>query len=112
MSNNSIDLDTLNELKEIMEDEFNILISVFISDGKDQIENLKQAIGSSNPEDIRRIAHTLKGSSSNLGLHHLSELSKTLEHNAADNKLDDAYELLQKIITEYEEVIETLEKFL
>lgn len=112
MSSNSIDFDTLNELKEIMEDDFNILVSVFISDGKNQIDALKLAINSSNAEDIRRITHTLKGSSLNLGVQHLSELCKILEHNAAENKLDDANELVQKIVTEYEEVKLALEKLL
>ena len=110
MSNNSIDFDTLNELKEIMEDEFNVLVSIFISDGKNQIDNLRLSIDSSNTEDVKRIAHTLKGTSSNLGVSHLSELCKTLEHNAADNKLEDANELWQKILSEYEEVKATLEK--
>lgn len=112
MSANSVDLDTLNELKVIMEDEFNLLVSVFISDGKKQIDDLKLAIESYNAEDVRRIAHTLKGSSSNLGISLLSELCKTLELNASENKLENSDEQLQKIILEYEQVTKTLEDLL
>ena len=112
MSSSSIDLETLNELKEIMEDEFDELVTVFINDGIKQIENLKQAIEASEAENVRRIAHTLKGSSSNLGISGLSELSQTLEYKAADNQLDGADELLQNIIQEYETVKKTLEELI
>ena len=112
MSSNSIDLDTLNELKEIMEDEFTELVTVFISDGIKQINDLRQAIAVSDDKLIRRIAHTIKGSSSNLGINGLSELSKTLEYKAADNQLNDAEDLLQKINDEYEAVKKTLEELI
>ena len=105
----SIDLNALQELKEIMEDEFDELVSVFISDGEDQIEALGQAINTSSATDIRRIAHTLKGSSSNLGITGLSELCKMLECQAADEQLGNASELLDKITSEYETVKKTLE---
>ena len=105
----SIDLSALQELKEIMEDEFDELISVFISDGENQIETLRQAIDTSSSADIRRIAHTLKGSSSNLGITGLSELCKMLEYQAAEGQLGNAFELLDKIISEYETVKKTLE---
>lgn len=112
MSNSSIDLTTLQELKEIMEDEFNELVTVYISDGKKQIESLQQAIESESAEDVRRIAHTLKGSSSNLGITGLAEQCKTLEHNAADAQLQNAVELLEKINIEYEVIKNTLEEML
>ncbi|MCW8931524.1 MAG: Hpt domain-containing protein [Gammaproteobacteria bacterium] len=105
-----IDLDTLNELKEIMEDDFDELISVFISDSQTQIKSLQEAINSSNSEDIRRIAHTLKGSSANLGINDLSESCRVLEHKAADNSLEDANELFEKIKTNCETAISALEE--
>ena len=105
-----IDLDTLNELKEIMEDDFDELLSVFISDGQSQIDNLRLAINSSNTADTRRSAHTLKGSSANLGLHSLSESCQLLEYKAAEDSLEGATELLQQIISNYEAVKKTLEE--
>ena len=98
----SIDLDTLNELKEIMEDDFDELISIFISDGEAQIEQLRLAINALNTSDVRRIAHTLKGSSANLGVTDLSESCRVLEHEAAENSLIKADELLENIISEFD----------
>jgi HPt (histidine-containing phosphotransfer) domain-containing protein len=104
-----IDIDVLNELKEIMEDDFDELISIFISDGQVQIDNLKKAIDSSNVDDARRIAHTLKGSSANLGVLDLSETCKQLEHKAAEGSLENANELLEKIISFFNETKKILE---
>lgn len=112
MSDSLLNLDTLNELKEIMGDEFNLLVSIFVADGKEQIEKLKLAIDSQNTEEIRQIAHTLKGSSSNLGMHQLAETCKTLESRAADTNLDNAEVLLQKIMTDYEQARSALEQIL
>lgn len=105
-----VDIDTLNELKEIMGDDFDELIAIFISDGNTQIENLRLAISTSNSDDIRRIAHTLKGSSANLGINTLSESCRVLEHKAAEDSLEDAQELLEQIISNYEAAKEALEE--
>jgi len=106
-----IDTDTLNELKEIMGSDFDELISIFISDGNTQIENLRLAIDASNSSDIRRIAHTLKGSSANIGVSTLSESCRVLEYKAAEDSLEDAQELLDKIISNFEAVKKTLEEY-
>jgi HPt (histidine-containing phosphotransfer) domain-containing protein len=112
MSESSIDLATLNELKVIMEDEFDELVNIFISDGQTQIEQLAQAIAKQDDTSVRKIAHTLKGSSSNLGITDLSELCRSLEFKAAENDLSDADSSLQSIKTEYEQVKVTLEGLL
>lgn len=105
----TIDISILNELKEIMEDDFDELISIFISDGKTQIEDMKKAIDSSNIDEVKRIAHTLKGSSVNIGVLDLSESCKALEYKAAENSLEGANELLKKIIEEFNETKKFLE---
>jgi len=105
-----INLDTLNELKQIMADDFDELISIFISDSQIQVDNLRHAINSGNIDDTRRIAHTLKGSSANLGLTILSESCRLLEHKAAESSLENADEILAQIISDYEAAKKTLEE--
>lgn len=104
MSSEIIDLDILNELKEIMEDDFDELIETFIDDGQKQVDDLRVAIDASIAPDIRRIAHTLKGSSANLGANALSETCKVLEHDAAEDNLSDANNQYEKIKSAYEAV--------
>lgn len=105
----TINLEILNELKDIMEDDFDELISLFISDGQAQIDELKNAIASSKTIDVRQIAHTLKGSSANIGMFDLSESCQTLEYKAADALFEGADELLEKIINDFNETKKTLE---
>ena len=104
MSIEIIDLDVLNELKEIMEDDFDELIETFIDDGQKQVDDLRVAIDASIAPDVRRIAHTLKGSSANLGANALSETCKVLEHDAAEDNLSDANNQYEKIKSAYEAV--------
>ncbi len=106
----SIDLDVLNELKEIMGDDFEELITIFISDGQTQIESLKLSIQAANLEDIKRIAHTLKGSSANLGLNDLSDSCKVLEYTLKEGSLENADKLLENIITHYNAAKKTLDE--
>lgn len=105
----TINLEILNELKDIMEDDFDELISLFISDGQAQIDKLKNAIASSKTIDVRQIAHTLKGSSANIGMFDLSESCQALEDKAADALFEGADESLEKIINDFNEVKKTLE---
>lgn len=106
----SIDLDALNELKAIMVDDFTDLIHIFLADGETQIENIRQAINTDNLEDTRRIAHTFKGSSANLGLTDLSERCRQLEHLATKNSLDGAKKIMEQIIGDYKTAKNTLEE--
>ncbi len=112
MTDNSIDLTTLNELKEIMGDDFSELVTVFISDTQTQLDDLFAAIETSDAPAIKRISHTIKGSSANLGIENLSAISKELELKAADNNIDSSDELLNSIVNEYNDVKIELETLL
>ncbi len=112
MSADSIDLTSLNELKGIMGDDFSELITVFINDGQTQLNNLASAVEASDAPTIKRIAHTLKGSSANLGIEQLSAICKELELKAADNVLDSASDLLSTISNEFKDVKIILEKLI
>lgn len=100
----SIDLAVLKELKEIMEEDFDELILTFIADGQIQLDNLRKAIDASAADDIKRIAHTIKGSSANIGAMELSEAGRILEFNAAGMQFDAADEYYEDIKREYEAV--------
>jgi HPt (histidine-containing phosphotransfer) domain-containing protein len=104
-----INEDVLNDLKEIMEDDFNELISIFISDGVEQIKELDTAVHLKNHADIKRIAHTLKGSCANIGAFKLSETCKQLEYILAENSLAGVIELQKKIALEFDETRKCLE---
>jgi len=44
------------------------------------LPQLRQAVAAGNAEDLRKIAHRLKGASSNVGAHAFCQVARELEH--------------------------------
>ncbi len=104
-----VDVDQLSELKEIMEDEFQTLIDTFLADSTSKIELLEGAISAADPEELRKVAHSLKGSSSNICAAQLSELARQLEHLGKEGSVDGASEIYQQLKSEFAMVSEVLQ---
>jgi len=83
-----LDYDTLNTLKQLMEDDFALLIDTFVQDSTDRISTLRQVIQGTDADLIRRAAHSFKGSSSNIGALQLSALCSALEKKALEKRLE------------------------
>jgi CheY-like chemotaxis protein/HPt (histidine-containing phosphotransfer) domain-containing protein len=77
------------------------ILQYFLEDTPHQIAALGAAITRGNIEEVHRLAHTLKGSSSNVGAEPLREKAWSLEHAAS---LDDASTLLADCRVELERV--------
>lgn len=77
-----LDYDTLNGLREIMEDDFCLLIETFIQDSRDRLSTLLQFANTDELDNLRRAAHSFKGSCSNIGALRLAELCAQVENRA------------------------------
>jgi len=107
MSGNSdehLDLAALAELKDIMEDDFPVLIDTFVADVEIKLLDMVQIIASGDAEALRQIAHSVKGSSGNVSAIQLSEYARMLESMGRDNKLDGATDVYVLFKEEYEAV--------
>ncbi|MDO3385055.1 Hpt domain-containing protein [Gilvimarinus sp. SDUM040013] len=82
-ANNHIDHDTLATLQEVMEDDFQHLIETFISDSSQKMTDMQRALAAGLSDELRRAAHSFKGSSSNIGAGGLVALCKAIEDKAA-----------------------------
>ncbi len=100
----SVDTETLTMLKEVMEDDFDTLITTYLEDVTTRLPQLKAALASQNCEDLRHGAHSLKGSSSNLGASPLAELCLKVEMLAKDGSVEGVESLLAQIETEFQQV--------
>lgn len=83
----TLDMQIVNELVEIMEDDIGMLFDTFIVDSESKIDELTLAKNTPEAEQIRRIAHSLKGSSKNVGASMLAQCCSTLEDSARENNL-------------------------
>jgi histidine phosphotransfer protein HptB len=77
-----VDYDTLNNLRDIMEDDFRLLIETFIQDSHDRVTTLLQCAGTEELDSLRRAAHSFKGSCSNIGAVYLAQLCADVEAHA------------------------------
>ncbi len=94
-----IDLESLNMLKEIMEEEFQPLIALYIRDSDRRFPEMRQALSEGDFESVRMTVHSLKGASSNVCAVKLAEQAFTVEKMAiaGDREhLDDAIDRLEQ----------------
>ena len=99
-----LDYDILNTLKDVMEDDFTLLIDTFVQDSAERISALKAVIQTTDADAIRRAAHSFKGSSSNIGARHLSTLCSSLEKKALSNDFSGLDDDLSAIEHEFTQV--------
>lgn len=100
-SETAIDMDTIAMLRDVMDDDFQVLIDTFLNDGESKLEDLNQQITAADADAVRRTAHSLKGSCGNVGAVPLADVCQVLESDAAVGKLDNADTLLTNIQQEF-----------
>lgn len=103
-----LDLILIEELRELMDDEFALLIDTFIEDGEARLAQLPVLID--GPDDLRRAAHSFKGGASNIGAVALASLCARLEAMPADCDAAMAISLIDDIRCEFEAVRGELRK--
>lgn len=99
-----LDFTMIEQLKALMEDDFWLLINTFIDDGDNRIKQLEAAFQASDQQQIMEIAHSLKGSSSNLGATILSDLCYQLQTQALEKSMADLAHFLPEVKQAYLEV--------
>jgi len=82
-----MDFKELAENLELEENEFLELIGLFVETGYPDLDKLQSAIEEGDTEKVARVAHSMRGTSANLGLMEIFESAKRIEMNARDNDL-------------------------
>lgn len=98
MADTHLDRDVLSALQEVMEDEYPMLLETFLVDSEVRLHSLQEA------GDVTRLietAHSLKGSSSNMGAIHLARLCDELERLAKQNPTTGIEKLVNEISEEF-----------
>ncbi|GIV95785.1 MAG: hypothetical protein KatS3mg057_0442 [Herpetosiphonaceae bacterium] len=85
------------------------LIMIFIVEAPAQLAAARQSIVQGASDNLQRLAHTLKSSSSSLGARRLAALCAELEQKARSEALDSAVPLLERVEQEFERVRRELE---
>ena len=99
-----VDQKIIDELREVMEDDFIEIIDLYLNNVPSQIKNIKDAAGKKEADVISRTAHNLKSSSGNIGAKTLFNLCKTLEDDGRVGEIEGCLEVIRKIEAEFEKV--------
>lgn len=101
MTTAHINMEQLAELKEVLEDEFLVLINTYLQDATLRQQMISNAVKSEDYEAARLAAHSLKGASANLGASMLANICEQLEHDCRAGRFQDCRVLSQKIQDEF-----------
>ena len=93
----TVSAETLSELREILDDEFPLLITTYVDDADQRMIRLRAAIEAGDAEQIKAESHALKGSSRNLGANPVGDLFAKMEVLGNSGQLDDVSNLLADI---------------
>ncbi|MEN8130949.1 MAG: EAL domain-containing protein, partial [Pseudomonadota bacterium] len=103
-----IDQEVFGELRKSIGSAFSKMIDIFIEDTPKYAHTLEQAIAKSDHETVASIAHSIKGSSRNIGANRLAEISKELEDMGRSKTGEGAPEVLQTLFSESDRVLAAL----
>jgi len=92
-----LDSNIVVELKIIMENEFENLYLTYLTDSEDKLQSLASAVEALDAKTTRLIAHSLKGSSQNVGAVAVSANCELLENAAREGDIDAWHGLLAQI---------------
>jgi HPt (histidine-containing phosphotransfer) domain-containing protein len=85
------------------------LVAAYRTDGASRVVDMRTALAAGNAEDLRRAAHTLKGSSVSLGANALGEACREVELAARDGQLEGLGAKVDAIAAQFDAVVSALE---
>lgn len=106
--NDSINLQQIEELKDILGDEFQGLIDAFLQDSRQRMSRAREAMGCADFELAQREFHSLKGSCGNVGAQVLAQLFLQLETLLKKADFQSAAQQLPELEREYQRVRQAL----
>jgi signal transduction histidine kinase/DNA-binding response OmpR family regulator/HPt (histidine-containing phosphotransfer) domain-containing protein len=107
----AVDPAVLDELREVMGEEIRELIDAYLDDTARRLDELDQAIDR-DPEVLVQVAHTLKGSSANVGARRFSERCSEMHQRARQDAADPSLrDLFGNLGSEFAQVRSALETY-
>ncbi|MHC8355157.1 Hpt domain-containing protein [Pseudomonas sp. LB3P81] len=98
MADTHLNRDVLSALQEVMEDEYPTLLDTFLADSAERLSLLHEA---GDAETLGAIAHSFKGSCSNMGAIRLAQLCDELEQRSKHESLEGIEGLVGEIDGEF-----------
>ena len=95
-------IDNLRALNPDDGDEFlREIIAIYLEDTPQRLTELEQGLASTDVPKFTRAAHSIKGSSANVGAVNVRAVAEQLEHHSAKQGLDGVAPLMATLKTEF-----------
>lgn len=111
-----VDPEAIENLRALSPDDGDVflkeILAIFIEDTPIRISDLHKSLDKNDLETFIRAAHSIKGSSSNVGAMQLRAISESLEHHARKNGLVNAQPHIAQIEAAYLQVHQELKSLL
>lgn len=92
-----LDKKTFDSLHQILGPSLHQTVEQFLEDTSRSLARMEQALADEDRETLRDCAHSIKGSSANLGAFGLSQLAKTVEAQSREGPMDAIASLLPQL---------------
>jgi HPt (histidine-containing phosphotransfer) domain-containing protein len=102
----------VNELIDVMGNEFTSLVRVYLEDTPKNLQLLTAAADRGDVQAMIAPAHSLKSTSANLGAMALSDVAKLIEHGARSNTLRDSSGMARQAGIEFRRAADELQRLL
>ena len=103
-----LDLQRVEDLRDLLDEAFPSVMQMFLHDVPTRLEELREALTRQETTPVAHLAHTLQGSSENLGATHLGELCRRLMDACQHGEPVDFAHHLAPIEVEFRRVHEVL----
>ncbi|OWW23100.1 signaling protein [Noviherbaspirillum denitrificans] len=103
-----LDLDVFDKLREILGPALQHTVTPFLEDTPGYLNELEEAVKDSDADTARAMAHSIKGSSGNLGASALAQLAKEAEELAIEHRVSDIQPLIGRLRQAFEAVAAVL----
>lgn len=103
-----LDIELVSELKDIMAEGFVTLVESYQRDSAQRLASMQGALVAGDRGQLRQLAHSLKGSSSNLGAVQVTALCVALEGRVAEAPVPELQDLLNALNEAHVAAIEAL----
>ena len=107
-----LDTQMMISLKELLSENFDLLVNTFVSDGNERLGRLNKGIKNNDFKLVRMEAHALKGSSRNIGAVGFANLCAEIENQARDNNGAGLYKKFLTIESEFHLLSVEVKQFL
>jgi two-component system, sensor histidine kinase and response regulator len=84
------------------------VIAAYVDDTPQHLQNLRRAIAGEDPGSVRKVAHSLKSASANVGAQKLAQLCKEMEHLGRADTTEGASGILTDMEQEFQAVRHSL----